>query len=132
LSFDLPCTKKSLGRAREKISRFAHDHGFEPYIEDIALATQEAVKNVIQHACPADNMVQIVFVAKQDRMVIEVTDTGTGFDIGVVENGSVSPMALHGRGIQIIRGLMDEVTISSDQEGTLVHMEKMRDSSSGP
>jgi hypothetical protein len=35
-------------------------------------------------------------------------------------------MALHGRGVQLIRGLMDNVWVTSDQEGTVVHMEKKR------
>jgi anti-sigma regulatory factor (Ser/Thr protein kinase) len=33
---------------------------------------------------------------------------------------------MHGRGMQLIRGLMDDVSIVSDQEGTVVHMEKRR------
>jgi anti-sigma regulatory factor (Ser/Thr protein kinase) len=126
LTIDLPCTKKSLGRAREKIKKFALENGFEPNIEDITLATQEAVKNVIQHACPADNNIHIEFVARPDRMIIEVTDLGQGFDVPLIENGFLSPLADHGRGIPLIKGLMDEVSITSDNEGTVVIMEKMR------
>lgn len=123
---DLPCSKKSLGRARSKIIKFASEHGFSDEVEDIALATQEALKNVIQHACPADNNIHLECVADHDKMVIEVSDLGTGFDVSGVKETPTSPMASHGRGIRLIEGLMDELRITSEQEGTLVHMEKKR------
>ncbi|MFH1149020.1 MAG: ATP-binding protein [Actinomycetota bacterium] len=123
---DLPCGKKSLVRARAKIIKFAGEHGFSEDAEDIALATQEALKNIIQHACPADNKMHFECYAYPDRIVIEVNDEGQGFDTTILEGEPSSPMALHGRGVQLIHGLMDEVRIASDQEGTLVHMEKKR------
>jgi serine/threonine-protein kinase RsbW len=122
---DLPCGKKSLSRARSKVIKFATDHGFESEAEDVALATQEALKNVIQHACPADNNMHLECIADHDRITVEVSDLGMGFDVVEVEETPVSPMESHGRGIRIIRGLMDEVRITSEQEGTIVHMEKI-------
>jgi serine/threonine-protein kinase RsbW len=126
LVVDLPCGKKSLGRARHKVVKFASEHGFSAEAEDVALATQEALKNVIQHACPADNNMHFECVATDGELIIDVTDEGRGFDTSTLEHGPIPPMALHGRGVQLIRGLMDEVRITSDQEGTLVHMEKRK------
>lgn len=123
---DLPCGKKSLSRARSKVIKFTSEHGFADEAEDVALATQEALKNVIQHACPADNNMHLECIADQDRITVEVSDLGMGFDVGAVEGTPVSPMESHGRGIQIIKGLMDEVWITSEQEGSVVHMEKIR------
>lgn len=126
LSVDLPCSKKSLNRAREKLRRFAVEHGFEPQVEDIQLATQEAIKNVIQHACPADNNVHVDLLALCDRLVVEVSDIGRGFDTEAVRSEVLSPLALHGRGLRLMEGLMDSVSVTSDSEGTVVRMEKMR------
>ena len=123
---DLPCGKKSLGRARAKVIKFAGDHGFGADAEDIALAVQEALKNIIQHACPADNNMHFECIAKPEQLLIDITDTGLGFDTSAVDADPVPPMALHGRGVQLIRGLMDNVWITSDQEGTVVHMEKKK------
>jgi serine/threonine-protein kinase RsbW len=123
---DLPCGKKSLVRARAKVIRFALEQGFTEDAEDIALATQEALKNIIQHACPADNNMHFECFAYPDRMVIDVSDEGHGFDTTILEHEPSSPLALHGRGVQLIQGLMDEVRVTSDQEGTVVHMEKKR------
>jgi anti-sigma regulatory factor (Ser/Thr protein kinase) len=130
LVVDLPCGKKSLLRARQKVMKFAGEHGYAEDAEDIVLATQEALKNVIQHACPADNNMHLVCIADHDHMVIEVSDIGQGFDVGDVLNTPVSPMQSHGRGFQLIKGLMDDVWVTSEQEGTMVHMEKKRRSSS--
>lgn len=123
---DLPCGKKSLLRARQKVIKFADDHGFTSSSEDVALAVQEALKNILQHACPANNNMHFECIATSDNLIIDVTDSGAGFDTSALDGDLVPPMALHGRGIQLIRGLMDNVWITSDQEGTVVHMEKKR------
>ena len=106
--------------------KFAFEHGFNSEAEDVALATQEALKNIIQHACPADNNMHFEVIAMKDNLVIDVTDEGSGFDTNLLADGPAPAMALHGRGVQLIRGLMDNVWITSDQEGTVVHMEKKR------
>jgi len=126
LSFDLPCTKKSLARAREKIRRFAVDNGFETQVEDIQLATQEAIKNVIQHACPADNNIRVDLLASGDSIEVEVSDMGMGFDADTVMRRDKAPMAVDGRGFVLMEGLMDTVGVTSDSEGTVVRMEKSR------
>jgi anti-sigma regulatory factor (Ser/Thr protein kinase) len=126
LVVDLPCGKKSLARARNKVMKFARDHDFSAEAEDIVLATQEALKNIIQHACPADNNMHLECTVDHDHMTIEISDIGSGFDVGDVLDTPAEPMASHGRGIQLIKGIMDGVLITSEQEGTLIHMEKKR------
>ncbi|MHB8896134.1 MAG: ATP-binding protein [Candidatus Geothermincolia bacterium] len=126
LVVDLPCGKKSLARARQKVIKFATDHGFSDDAEDVALATQEALKNIIQHACPADNNMHFECLVTDDALTIDVTDQGRGFDTTTLDANPTQPMALHGRGFQLIKGLMDTVDIMSDEEGTMIHMEKKR------
>jgi anti-sigma regulatory factor (Ser/Thr protein kinase) len=126
LKVDFPCRHKSLRRARRAVKRFAQRHGFEVEAEDIALATQEALKNIVQYACPDDNLMHVTLTDVGDRIVIEVLDKGTGFDPGEFEGSPPSPMALHGRGMRIMKGLMDEVAVESGRGGTVVRMEKTR------
>ncbi len=126
LSIDFPCSKKSLLRARCKTLEFARKHGFSQEADDIALAAEEALKNVLQHACPADNKMHLEMSAKGDVLMVEVSDTGRGFDLEAYECAPHSPYDLCGRGIQIMRGLMDKVSIVSDADGTVVKMEKRR------
>jgi anti-sigma regulatory factor (Ser/Thr protein kinase) len=124
ISVSLPCRKKSLRKARGIVKKFAVSHGFAGDAEDIALAAQEALKNIIQHACPADNTMRFFCTISDGTMVVEVVDYGMGFDLAAVEEEPSSPMALHGRGLKLVKGLMDEVSIKSGQNGTVVHMEK--------
>lgn len=125
-SLNLGCRQKSLKRARSRVKRFAVSQGFAGEAEDIALAVQEALKNIIQHARPPDNNMHIGCAVTDNRMVIEVSDNGRGFDVGKLEHEPSSPLALHGRGIKLMKGLMDEFSITSGREGTTVHMEKKR------
>ncbi len=131
MAVDLPCAKKSLARARHKVLKFAGEHGFAGEAEDVALATQEALKNIIQHACPADNNMHIECRVTDDTIAVDISDEGHGFDVSALGEDHQEPLALHGRGIKLMKGLMDEVSIVSDEEGTAVHMEKKR-SAHGP
>jgi len=126
LVVDLPCSKKSLARARHKIVMFASEHGFGAEAQDIALAAQEALKNIIQYAHPADNNMHFECTVAGENFTIDVIDQGSGFDVTILEKDHATPMSLHGRGIKLIRGLMDSVRITSDSEGTVVHMQKKR------
>ena len=128
MTVSFPCSKRSFAPARQKINKFARDHGFGKESEDVALAVQEALKNIMQHACPADGKMRLSIESNGERLIIEVSDTGGGFDIEAIEKANPEPMGVHGRGIQLIKGLMDRVRITSDSEGTVVHMEKDRSS----
>lgn len=127
ISANMPCRRKSLRKARLIVKKFALAHGFGSDAEDIALATQEALKNIIQHACPLDNTMRFVCTVLDNRIIINVHDRGEGFNVEAAKGEPASPLALHGRGIQIIKGLMDNVRITSDKSGTVVHMEKVRE-----
>jgi len=123
---DLACYKKSLEEARSKVNEFAASQGFSREAEDITLAIQEACKNIIQHARPEDGIMHIECRVSDGRILIEVSDNGIGFDVGVLEHDMPSPMALYGRGIKLMKGLMDDFSITSGREGTTVRMEKKR------
>lgn len=126
LTLDLSCRKRSLEDARLKVKEFAVSRGFSRDAEDIALVVQEACKNVIQHAHPPDGNIHVECLVSDGRILIEVSDNGIGFDVGRLEHEPPSPMAIHGRGIKLMKGLMDDFSITSGREGTTVRMEKKR------
>ncbi|MFY9702012.1 MAG: ATP-binding protein [Terriglobales bacterium] len=81
---------------------------------EVALAVQEALANAVVHGCGNDPSKQVrcqVKSAPNGRIVIIVTDPGPGFRPDQVAD----PMerdnlnADHGRGVFLIRQLMDEV-----------------------
>jgi anti-sigma regulatory factor (Ser/Thr protein kinase) len=83
----------------------------------IELAVQEAVANAVVHGCAADRSqsVHCTVMAEADgSLTISVHDPGPGFDAGSLtspfsEDGLASS---HGRGILMIRQLMDEVSFA--------------------
>jgi serine/threonine-protein kinase RsbW len=87
-------------------------------VADLKLALTEATSNSVRHAYAetGEGTVEIVYELHGDRLVIEVTDEGEGFD--VAENGG-DPQALTegGLGIAIIRSIADEVEIGSKPGG---------------
>jgi anti-sigma regulatory factor (Ser/Thr protein kinase) len=126
LELDLPCVKRSIEDVRLKVTEFAHSRGFKEEAGDIALVVQEACKNVIEHARPPDGNIHVECLDAGDRMVMEVSDNGRGFDVEKLDHEPSSPMAIRGRGVKLMKGLMDGFSITSNPGGTRVRMEKKR------
>lgn len=81
---------------------------------EVALAVQEALTNAVVHGCGNDPSKQVRCRLKSDphgRIVIIVTDPGPGFSPELLSDPRrrEDPHADHGRGVYLIRQLMDEV-----------------------
>ena len=83
---------------------------------DLKLALTEACTNSVQHAyADGEGIVEIVYELHDDRVVVEVSDTGDGFEPPV----PVPPEELveSGLGIAIIQALADEFEIRPREGG---------------
>jgi serine/threonine-protein kinase RsbW len=94
---------------------------------EIALALQEALANAIVHGCGNDPSKEVRCRVQSDpqaHIVITVTDPGPGFRPEVVAdpNRPENLYADHGRGVFLIRQLMDEV--SFERRGNEIRMWK--------
>ena len=90
---------------------------------DVAIAQSEACTNVVEHSGPGDEY-EVSVEIDGDRCTIRVVDTGRGFDERVVEDGAAADSE-RGRGIQLMKALVDRVHFRSDAgAGTAVHLEK--------
>jgi serine/threonine-protein kinase RsbW len=81
---------------------------------EVALAVQEALANAVVHGCGNDPSKQVRCRLQTDplgRIVIIVTDPGPGFSPDPLSDPKrpESLHADHGRGVYLIRQLMDEV-----------------------
>jgi serine/threonine-protein kinase RsbW len=87
-------------------------------LADLKLALTEAASNSVRHAYGGDDagMVDISYELLPDRLVIEVTDEGEGFDPNEAE-GPPDELSEGGLGIAIIRAIADEVEIGSQPGG---------------
>jgi len=81
---------------------------------EVALAVQEALANAVVHGCGNDRSKKVRCQLKSDphgRIVIIVTDPGPGFSSDSVSDPKRNENLYvdHGRGVYLIRQLMDEV-----------------------
>ena len=87
-------------------------------LADLKLALTEACTNSVRHAYDGgDGIVEIVYELHDDRLVVEVTDTGEGFDQGNAEPEDPEELTAGGLGIAIIRALADELEIGQRNGG---------------
>ena len=87
-------------------------------LADMKLALTEACTNSVRHAYDGgDGMVEIVYELHDDRLVVEVTDTGEGFEQGDAEPDEPEELTEGGLGIAIIRALADELEIGRRNGG---------------
>ena len=107
----------------------------EETVVDIAIAVTEVVNNAIDHGNAGDpeKTVRLEVIIEAGEITIEVSDEGGGFN----PEGLADPLAQEnllreiGRGIFIVRHLMDTVDIDSvPGRGTTVRIVKKLDSPS--
>ena len=88
-------------------------------LADLKLALTEAASNSVRHAYSGNDepgVVQISYEVHPDRLVIEVTDEGAGFD-PAESKGAPEDLSEGGLGIAIIRAIADDVEIGTQPGG---------------
>ena len=125
LSLTLPRDEQTIPVTRHIVRHALDEVGAEPEcMEDIAVAQTEACTNVVKHSGPGDEY-EVVVEIDREKCVIRVIDTGHGFDWRTLSDGDADVSAERGRGITLMRALVDEVRfVSKPEEGTIVHLEK--------
>ncbi len=116
-----------LADARDRVGEMMASLPFSAdEVFDMKLACGEALGNSVDHACASGVLVTVA--AYPDRVVVEVSDCGCGFEVADDEElPETGPFAERGRGIRLMRLLADAVSISSKSagEGTVVRLVKL-------
>ena len=102
---------------RTEVLRWFHAQqvGDDDLAAAIALATSEAVANVVRHAYGAsDGRVELDAELRADDILIRVTDRGLGL---TARSGTRT-----GLGLPVIGRVSNGVTVASDADGTTVSM----------
>ncbi|MEA2452652.1 MAG: phosphoserine phosphatase RsbU/P [Actinomycetota bacterium] len=94
---------------------------------EILLAVGEAAGNAYRHGRRNNGRSEIRVRCEYERpeFSVEVTDDGPGFDLAEVEGrGTPDPFAQGGRGLFLMKELMDGVTVDCSGQGTTVHLHR--------
>lgn len=125
LTLALPRDGLSVPVARRVLSTSLRSLGVEPdVVSDIEVALTEACTNVLDHVAEGEEY-EVSCGITGTECLIEVRDTGPGFAHEGHGFAEAAASAEGGRGIQLMRALVDRVMFESVAgDGTVVHLEK--------
>lgn len=136
IEMKVPAKPQYVGVTRLAISGLANRVGFTfEEIEDLKIASSEAVTNAVEHAYKGeDGEVVIGCALYEDKMEIMVADRGSSFDyeetkkhIGPYETDEdIEFLREGGLGLYLMEALMDEVKVLRE-EGVTILMTKYLD-----
>src|SRR5580765_7473144 len=88
-------------------------------VADLKLALTEATSNSVRHAYgESEGVVEILYELSRDRLTIEVSDDGEGFDHAEdTDLGDLENLSEGGLGIAIIRSIADEFDLTRGPGG---------------
>lgn len=132
IEITVPSQTRYLGLIGRIGENMAHELGDYPVDcetlgHHLNLVLTEALVNAIKHANAADpdREVHIRICVCDQELLIRVYDNGQGFDLNLVPcNECPDPLNEQGRGIYIIRSLMDSVEYKKSNGGNVLEMKK--------
>lgn len=126
---DIHSTPSEIHIVEEELEKFCKRVGVsEDDMENFGIATTEMVNNAIRHGNKNDpgKKVTIKFEKFPQKMKVTVRDSGGGFDPDNLAN-PLDPENLYkesGRGIFIVKMLMDDIKFYFEKKGTRVELLK--------
>lgn len=123
------CYLSFIGEIGEKIAtewdRYTGDR--EALAYHLNLALTEALVNAIEHGSSSspDQTIHIAIQVSRDQLCIKVYDHGQGFDLDSVAPPDIEHPGERGRGIFLIRSLMDSVYYTKIEGGNVLEMRKI-------
>jgi serine/threonine-protein kinase RsbW len=128
----MPSQRDAVAAMVDQVLEAVRDVGFGPgRRHDLAVAVSEALSNAAVHGNrlrPEADVLITVEVTPKDRAVIDVKDGGEGFDV----TSLVDPTEPHkllspaGRGVYLMKRLMDEVRYNRKGNRVRLTMERRR------
>ena len=123
---------RKVEQVTEKIADYMHFS--EDDKDSLAIAVTEIVGNAINHGNKRDKnkKVMVDFEYQNNTIVVTIADEGKGFNVNAIQN-PLEPANLlkeSGRGIFIVRTLMDNVEFFTTERGSVVRLTKKSKQSS--
>jgi serine/threonine-protein kinase RsbW len=115
----IPARAEYVALCRLALTGIARTRALAPeLVADLKLALTEACSNSVRHAYEEgrEGVVEVRYALDAERIVVEVADSGAGFDPEVLERAQ-EDLDEGGLGIAIIRAVTDELDIGVRSEG---------------
>ena len=119
VALTIPARAEYVALCRLALTGLARTRALAPeVVADLKLALTEACSNSVRHAYEEgrEGIVEVRYELSDDRIAVEVTDDGAGFDPEVIERAQ-QELDEGGLGIAIIRAVTDELEIGARPEG---------------
>jgi serine/threonine-protein kinase RsbW len=121
-SMTFPSALNQVARADEFLESRLRERGVpEDTIANLAIAVTELVNNAIKHGnkLQRSKLVTVVIICDSEKVEVTVSDQGNGFDPRDIPNplADENLMKEIGRGIFIVKSLIDEVRFQFPPEG---------------
>ncbi len=111
----IPCEAGELAEVRARLRKWLAASDVPEELQDaIVLATHEAATNAIEHAKPCTSL-HVRASIEARVLTVDVTDTGQWTDAAFDDDEG-------GRGLILIRELINEVQIRPSPSGTTIHL----------
>jgi serine/threonine-protein kinase RsbW len=133
IDITVPCHTRYLrmiGRIGEKVAEEVDcpEESRETLCNELTVVLTEGLVNAIKHANRADpdKEVHVRINISNKNLVVRIYDNGAGFDLDSIPppTFTASGMEDKGRGIFILRSLMDTVKYTRSDEGNVLEMKK--------
>jgi anti-sigma regulatory factor (Ser/Thr protein kinase) len=108
-----------VGDARSLVRELCGGEVSEHTLSDIVMAVSELVTNSLEYAATA---AALRAWTTPTHVVVEIADTGRGFDATFAGYVPPSPANIGGRGLWLARAVSDDLTIRQDEGGTAVRV----------
>jgi len=124
----IPSDPRWLCLIRSMVDEFAREAGFDSQERwKLTVAASEAVSNIIKHAYKGDSSRRLTVHCRESPggVEFEIRHGGEPFDPGQVEVGPPEELRAGGRGLYLMRTIMDELEYRNDGGVCSVRMKKL-------
>lgn len=127
LEMHIPADTRYLSFVRRGIRNLAESMGFpREDVNDVEMAVSEAVTNSVEHGVTSGSEPEVVVKCRAhgDLLVVEVEDAGLAQSLPKCPEPSIAEE--RGRGVLMMRALMDECEDSPTEHGIKIRMTKQK------
>jgi len=132
-SISIPCAKSNLQLIRTFIIEALRKKKLpEIEVHSMVLAVDELCANLIIHSnnCSPNHSIQVIMDIKKDKIVFDVIDNGTGFDIRQYPEPDLDEIIKSkkkgGVGLLLVKRIMDEIDFITKPNHSVVRLTKFR------